>query len=555
MAIGANGGSQLNLILFEVGIITTMDGQSQARTVAVHPLLVVPSASTLKDSTRSTVQQNAYGGLLVLGGRQLAHLSYTGTFGVMERALGPYFGDGATRAKRFYNEVVRLAECLRLNDVAQYIDTVTGSIGIRQRALNFNPAVDVFFVNLYDFLHNFFGQVLIDDYSINRTSDRGGATGLFTYQMSVSEVGPLVAGTTAGAVLDPIIRVGGRWRDINRQLAALDATALAEMRVSAAAIPVTLVADSIQVLADKAAGAAQLLSGARRYRTDSNAIALNGMMGQVRETITSIRQARDSIRAVGRADYVPPQGQVKFFTQQNVPTTALDRFDQLRQLCDTEDAARFQLVAGCFYGMSRETYQQYVESNGEGSGPNGVMKTYTVTSFDTSSSIATATGVAWSAIVAANGLTSDEALTAGTVLQIPGASVVARQTVVAGLPVFGSHAGSAVLGSDVLAAGTVSPTSGDLDVVVGPACLAQGIDILLDMASDNETSLMGTVASIPQAYTQLLTARYRSLLTKDPRIVSVDSVKIERNSTGTGYIVTPQVTAITGQQMSEGNRL
>lgn len=75
MSVGITPGNQLNLIVFEVGILTTFDGQRGARTICVHPLVVVPTLTTFTDATRTAVQQTTYGVLKVPGGRRLRMIS------------------------------------------------------------------------------------------------------------------------------------------------------------------------------------------------------------------------------------------------------------------------------------------------------------------------------------------------------------------------------------------------------------------------------------------------------------------------------------------------
>lgn len=545
MPIGNNPGNQLNLIVFEVGILTTFDGISAARTVCVHPLVVVPSSTTLMDATRTNVQQSTYGVLKVLGGRRLRTMSYQGSFGVAERALGPYFGDGATRQKRFYNEVVRLAEVLRREDVAPLVDFVTGSIGLAQFVQGFNPVTDQFFVNLYDFLNGFFAEVVIESWKQDRAHGNGGATGLSPYQMTVAEVGPVVAGTTAGAVLESLLKVAGTWQDINRALVAVDATALAEMRLSSVGIPVALTAETLSALADKAAGAVQLMTGQRRYRTDSRALSLSGMMGQIEQVRRSFAGLKQAILAAGAPVYVAPQGQIPFQTSGEVaPTGPLDRFEQMVQIGDAQRALDFQTVAGAFYGMGRTEYQRYLEANGKAPGPgNAPPTTHTVTSWDTPATLSTAAGVPWSQVLALNGLTPDEALTPGTQLLLPAAPGSAPPTV-EGLPVFGSHSGLAALGVD-LPLTLETTAAGDIGTVDGADCLAQGIDVSLAGDAQNTDRMAAVIVGVPLASEQMLLARYRRILSADRRIASVDGIVIEDLPNGTGKSIHPSVTAIT----------
>ncbi|MGB0972612.1 MAG: hypothetical protein ACPGVG_16890, partial [Mycobacterium sp.] len=215
MTAAVNQGSQLNLYVFELGYRTTdpETGLTVTTTAAVHPLVTAPTHVSGADQSRAMVQEVADDSHVIHGGRANRMITLAGTFGVENRGMGVYVGTGPVRAKRFYNEIVRLGEALSKDQVSRAVDILTGSPGISQTMAGFDPDRSVPFINYYDFWDGQYFECVIRNYKWDR--NRASATGRSDYTLLVHEVGPIAQTGINQTLIQPLLNGLTLWQSIN----------------------------------------------------------------------------------------------------------------------------------------------------------------------------------------------------------------------------------------------------------------------------------------------------------------------------------------------------
>lgn len=565
MALGVNAGKQLNVFIFETLLINPKGGrkgEGSARSIAIHPMFVVPSSIQTVDNTRNTVQRTMGGSLRVLGGRDLLRYSFAGNFGVENRGFGPIGGDGETRRRRFEKEVVRLSSATRQEDVQDALnyfgtDLANELIDLRpiSQALSYaNMKRSYFAVNLYDFWNRRFMQVEISSFGQTRSHRNAGASGLVSYTLSVQEVGPLISASGSPEKLLDLLEVTATANDMLSLLD--DATLTAAIDTAALLVAVPLNFSALTPVANGAAAALRLLGpggGLTRQRLSTAAaqlaedvrVNIAALFPSVVNAVIEIRDALDTLRSEAPTTLQPVRGWVPFETlalTDNEPWLA--NFETAAQLEAVQDGLMFQEVAGCFYGMGRQDYKAFVESGGElGKPAPDITATieHSVAETDTGKALALRYGVEWADILKINAMTPDEALYPGTTLLIPVQRARGGMGV-DGLEVFGSHSGTSVYGSD-LAVEMSADSDGDLVTVAGVDCLEQGMLMLgerfASMVTDGATSVPTVVRD------EFVAQRLRVLLQRDKRVAAVTRIT-RTNGSGTGLGLHADVVAIGG---------
>lgn len=540
MAVGTNTGGQLNLYLFELGFRTTdpETGLTTVQTVAVHPLLTAPSHVQYTDQSRAAIQEVLDGSHVVHGGRANRVCNMQGTFGTENRGMGIYVGTGAVRAKRFYNEIVRLGEALSREQVDRAIDLLTGSPGIEQLMATFDPDRSVPFVNFYDFWDGISFECVVRNYRWDRAA-RQGATGRIDYQMMLNEVGPIAQSGVAQTLLEPLLNGLTLWQSVNGVIESYTIEGVALAAAPAINVTASLLADSLEsFLAHKDAATALMGSGRRTE-----------LLLDFFENAEQIRSAAMAI--AGTYKPKPAVQQVGVFQWDGADTgiDTITEYQESGDLSDVASAAAFQPVVGVFFGMSPDAYQQFLTGGGqEGTlGPtvSGAL-IHKVTDTDTPVSIADRYGTDWGTILQANQLYPREALARGRELVIP--RVRARGDLqIDGLPTFGSHQGRAAWGTDL---GLELPVDekGDLALVDGEDILVQGVTVLMEGFLE---SVVRGSDSLADVFTPTYIAeRYARVLLSDQRVAGVADVTVESQSTG--YEVAATITAINGGSIRAG---
>lgn len=112
---GSNRGHQLNVFVFELGMINRDPLGVLPDIVlplSVHPLVVAPTNVRYQDGSRSYVGETHAGSIIHKAGRALQAVSLNGSFGVASRGLGTLLGTGDQRFRRFRHEIVRMADAV-----------------------------------------------------------------------------------------------------------------------------------------------------------------------------------------------------------------------------------------------------------------------------------------------------------------------------------------------------------------------------------------------------------------------------------------------------------
>jgi hypothetical protein len=573
------GTNQLNILLFEVGFkkrirdpFTGTVAAEKTFFVGVHPLLVAPTRIQLDDASRTPVLQTTGGSLATVSGRALRTVSLDGSFGVEERGLLTYLGTGEIRFKRFYSEVVRMSDCLFNEDLDNLVNALGlptalsaivgflsgSSPGIQLLVSQFDEADSTFYVNFYDFWNNLAFQCQIRQFTAWREHRNGGASGLVHYRMVLQEVGPLVTGTLATTIISGILAGMTLWSGVNGAIETYTIGNILQSFVNTAGSFMTLWDNTKDAFEAQAQSVRDLMGG---FSTAYSAAAYKGneVSGTSTATTTSsTSSATLSAGAAATATLEAQQAVASFFaTAESLAAEAssvaldlsqqtssfdsetgiidwadqlgeggsrdLSRYDEERLLLDFEEAARWQSCAGVVFGMSRSAYRAYVEAGGcsSQSAPEiAGSRPHVVSDSDTPASIESLYGVTWDKILAANRMTPDEALFAGTVLAIP----TLRQRGepgIAGLPTFGSHIGRAAWGVDLDAELDVG-SDGDLSMLSDEDLLSQGCEYLVDCFGP---SILKACQEVPsQVRANFVAKQFRRIFVTDERIESVEEV-------------------------------
>jgi len=363
MPFGRNSGDQLNVILFEVVMTTSLgaDLPTLTQTVALHPILTVPTTLTIDDSTRSTVERNLHGAVHTIGGRALRPINYQGDWGVESRFFGPFGGTGVQREKRFYSEVVRLSGAVKQEDVDE---AFAGNLGLDiSSALlagslaRYNQLTDSFAVNLYDFYNGIYRQVEVMSYRKTRSYTRGGATGNINYSLSLREIGPLRVPLARVAALSGLLEAVGVFQDLTDIVKNTDVESIIEGLVSVVALPLAIT--PLGPIADKVAQAIRLLgpSGALLDEDARADLAANvsTMFGDLQTSIAELGEAAAIISANSPPSFDSDKGAMPFGTlalEDDVP--ALQAFEEEMELQDAKDALEAFNIAGVFGAWARQ---------------------------------------------------------------------------------------------------------------------------------------------------------------------------------------------------------
>lgn len=569
MPIGDNGGGNLNLIMFELGMLTRDPFglfPDLVRTIAIHPMVVVPTQIRYQDTSRGSVQETHDAAVLTVAGRAGREVTLTGTFGVESRGLALYIGTGELRFQRFYHEVVRLADAVSKAQVDAEKNPFRSPL-LSLMLIPYNPETSSFFLNYYDLWHDISFSIQIPSFSWTRSHTAGGAQALTHYQLTGKEAGPLVTGGLGTTLLKGLFDVLTTWDQINELIKSYTIEAITASLGAAVGVITGQATDTFNaVLAQvnsKAVGVTGLLSG---FQTDpiqgevddkdSNDVQLDGYadyIGTANDLATEARSMADRVASIAPAALANPPGQVAWSTTLNEgQVDALEAADQRELLHGVADAAEFQKVAGVFYGMSRAEYAEWLASNTrDGRGPNLKGSTqHTVTAWDSPTSIEALYGVTFNTVLRLNRLLPDEALLTGTVLQIPRERTVGAQSQIDGLPVFGSHAGRSAWGRDLTADLRVD-AFGAFVTIADEDVLVQGMEWLIAQFSDELMEFLAQVPDIPGAQEQLLRQRLTSIFLSDPRFSDIAELAITVD--GNGLIaVESSVTAINGETISTG---
>ncbi len=569
--LGVNGGNQINVFVFEVGFITeSPEGVRTVQTIGVHPLVVAPTTISYTDATRSSATQTDGSSLFTRAGRALPAASIAGTFGVVERGVGVYFGTGERRFQRFWKEVVDMPDARDRATIDSLIDPINGSIGLRARLAGFKPGSSTFFVNFYDFLNDKAFQVNIKAFVPVRQFRNAGATGLVSYTLTIEGVGDIVRGGPVTLLIERLLAGLTTWTSVNQAIRSYNPVAVGESLTAFGTIPASIMLDTINSLITLSTPVINLMGGspsparastarASTALTQNARAAASGQAGQAIEYFAAAsslqRQAAAAARAIlASSTGVPDEVSGAIDWSVLVGEGDLDelfRFESVTELREVEDAAAWQGVAGVLFGMSREEYVSYMTAQASGgrAGPvYGGSIVHIVTDTDTSDAIASTYSVSWPTVLDANALTPDEALRVGTSLRIPILRPRGPQPIT-GLPTFGSHLGQSAWGVDIDVNGGVGPDGRPI-LMSGPDVLEQGMLILLESEQDQLGVGLDNVPAVAQA--SYLTRRLRSMLATDPRIASVEEIAITTDDSGAGFHVECTVTAINGGTIRTG---
>jgi hypothetical protein len=569
MPIGNNAGGQLNLIMFELGMMTRDPFGSLpdlTRTIAVHPMVVVPSSIKYRDTSRGSVQETHDAAVLTIAGRAARELDLSGTFGVESRGLGPYIGTGELRFQRFYHEVVRLADAVTKAQVDAEKNPFRSPI-LSLQLKTYNPDLSSFFLNYYDLWHDISFAIQIPSFSWTRGHTQGGAVGMTHYQLNGREAGPIVTGGIGTSLLKGLFDVLTTWDQINELVKSYTLEAVTASLGAAVGVVTGQAADSFNAILaqvnSKAVGVTRLLAGFQTEPrqgevtdTDSNDVVLDGYadyLGTSNDLAVEARAMADRVASIAPAALANPPGQVPWSTTLNEgQIDALEAAEQRELLHGVADAAAFQLAAGAFFGMGREEYAEWLGSNTRsGRGPNlkGSIQ-HTVTAWDSPNALESLYGVKFDVILALNQLLPDEALSTGRVLQIPRERTIGVQSQIDGLPVFGSHAGREAWGRD-LAADLRVDSEGRFVILSDEDILVQGMEWLIAQFGDELMEFIAEVPDVPGVPEALLRQRLTSIFLSDRRFSDVAELSVVVNEDGL-IEVESSVTAINGEEISTG---
>lgn len=585
MPPGNNKGGQLNVFLFEVGMITRDPLgilPDVILPIAIHPLVVNPATIRYSDTSRSSVVETPGGAVHTVAGRALRTVQFQGTFGVESRFLGLQGGTGDLRFQRFYQEVVRLSDAINKDQVDACKDLFRSPF-LSLALAPYIPEFSTFFINYYDFWHNVQFNAMIQQFGWSK--GRGSATGRTEYQLALREVGPIVTGGIGTALINGLFQALTTWDSINEIVKSYTLDAVTGGLVDAAGILVGQFTDSMNAVAAQIDGATGVVNGfsdptaAVKSRTaaasggseDGSASApefpeyqgltddpangqtgLSGYLGATRGVVDSGTQILEALKAQGPpAELDRVGGQIEWGGLEGEGSLAgVEAAQAQDDLAALIDAADFQRSVGGLYGMDREEFAAFLAATGQsGRDPrvSGTI-TYTVTELDTADRIAEMFGVSWEDILRLNRLLPDEALLAGTVLLIPRGRLIGQQNAIAGLPVFGSHAGRAAWGRDLPWDFRVD-ASGSLETIEGEEALIQGVDWLIELFGPELVKLANETPSVVRD--RMLQRRIASIVSTDRRIASVDQVLTTQSNGAIEVVVS--ATAINGGNIRTGN--
>lgn len=549
MPVANNAGGNLNLFVFEVGILTRdpITGATISQTLALHPLLVAPSQYSCNVTSRSVVEKTATAFWAMRGGLGPLLWNFSGTWGKVSRGLGIYVGDGETRHTRFLNEVVRLPEAVSKEDAAACYDLLTGTPSVGIAVAAFNPDVQVFYVNMYDLWDGWAGSVKIDSYHFERAQSRGAAAGLRWYNLQVSEAGPLIAGNPVNAVVQAVFKTAVLLDGFADVIDSYTPAAIADALGAIPASLLSLVEDNLNSLQESFTSFTTLVNGSSGW-SGASLSNLAGLFGTAQRLNTLLGDVHGyAVSLLGSTWFRADQGEPDW-------TSAVDDGgnqgllgqEAIRALEELRDTLAQLHVMGAFYGQDPADFRAWVEHAGLGgrTGPT-LGRTSARLAWrrgDSLHRIAERYGVAPELILAASGLTVED-LRPGVEILIPAARA-SGSLGVSQLPVLDSHQGSRALGSDLDLAFEVE--GGDLVVVSGADCLVQGLGE--DLADLYDTVITDLDILPTDAIERWLQRKVGAALIADPRVATVREIAVSLEG-DTGIVVNATVTAITGTEV------
>ena len=569
MTIGANGGHQLNIFVFEVGTISRLpmpDGSYMEipATVGIHPLVVAPTSIRYTDTSRSSVESTQDGYVVNVAGRAPRRVSFQGSFGVESRGIALYIGTGELRFQKFLHEVVRLPDAINQLQVDAEKDPLRSPL-LNLALAGYVEEFAAFYINFYDFWNDQKFQVRIPSFSWTRSARQGGAVGLVNYNMEVEECGEIVTGTIGGALINGAFEALTTWTKINTLISSYTPGAIVDSLISTADIVRSQFDATCGALSEWANSATALMNGGAPTlatsrapspppTTSSNTFSpsplpsaavtepvtgfaspalptLFALSDQTIELSESLIEALRNALASAEADSTlqwkntwPPIPDVELLG-------VTDEQDQLHALTD---AAAAQQAIGALYGMSPEEYREFITSHGSaGVRPDRHnTRRVRVRAWDTLDSIAAGAGIDVETLVRANGGASPvELLLPGSEILVPQRRTAGGPSRIDGLPVFGSHSGAAALGSD-FRVDLGADAAGSFARVTEADALQQGIDWLIQTRSVAIMQLLSAFPDIPAVQERMLKEHIGRLVASDRRVVSVSSVRVANNGDG-----------------------
>jgi hypothetical protein len=563
MPPGDNAGGNLNIFLFEVGMITKDPNgvvPDIVRTVALHPLVVVPSSILYTDEGRGGVAETHQDSVLHKAGRKLRTVQMTGNFGVENRGLALYIGTGALRFEKFWQEVVRLADATNQEQVDSS-KNILRSPFLNLALKPYDPERTSFYVNFFDFWHDVEFEVYIPQFTFRKEHRNGGATGLTHYTLNIQEAGPLVTGSLANTLIKALFDGLTAWDDVNELLKSFTLDAIVGSLGAVGGIFVSQfneTQDGIQAQIDGVTG---LLSGFETpgsttiedsasgdqdrggfstYLTENTELSL--LSGEIAVAVASVTPSEP----------VADPGELQWSSMDDEGANeAVESIEAIESLYELQDASNYQQAAGALYGMSRTEYQDFLSATGRTSRAANLAGAieHRVADTDLAETLEERFGVTFESILRLNQVTPDEALIAGTILLIPQERVVGAQSQIEGLPVFGSHAGRAAWGADIRTDIAVD-SRGSIIVISEEECLQQGVDWTITQFSEELAELVNSDGVPPAQRVPLLRKVLSRILLSDRRVAAVEELRTE--TTGGSIAIEARVTAINGGTIATG---
>jgi len=539
--IGANGGGQNNVLLFEMGYVrrTSDPDVEQVITLAVHPLVVAPQQITYADNSRSNVTQSLDRTTRLVTNRANRVVQLAGVFGVENRGYGAYTGTGYVRWQRFYNEIVRWSDCRSQASLGELINDLTGSVAIRERLRDFDPARCTPFVNFYDLLNVRQFTINADSWTDAIQARNGGATGNRSYTFRFSEAGPIVASRFADTVLETLFSGQQIFRDAIGVLQSYDPVAIAQSFTS---IPTTLlatIATTTAAVATKAEKARALFGGTRRAAL---APPLVSFFGEAATAVDAMERLGDLMEQ-RTVSVSPPPGyisQVEWLRDNPEPFYGILASETMMPTYDAQDAVEQLTRMGAFFGIHQTEYAEIIATGGASQRAVVLQTTqHRTSSTDTAASLEQRYGVAFGAILQANSMTPDEALFAGTLLTIPLQQSTGPRFI-SGLPVFGDQSDKHAWGTDLTLA-LDDDGDGDFVIVSGPPIIVQGVVFIEEQG---ESQMMELAQSAGRASQVLVGAKLTETLLSDRRIDSVPKIEVSAGAQSASIQVDLEVVPI-----------
>ena len=217
---GNNAGGNLNLFLFEVGMITRDPSgilPDLVQTVSIQPMVVVPTSIAYTDESRSTITETHQDSIITKAGRKPRRVQMAGNFGVESRGLGLFIGTGQLRFEKFWHEVVRLPDATNQHQVDD-AKNVFRSPFLNLSLKPYNPERTSFYINFFDFWNDVQFEAQIPSFNFRREHRNGGASGLVPYNLNLTEAGPIVTGSLASTIINGLFQALTAWDDINELL-------------------------------------------------------------------------------------------------------------------------------------------------------------------------------------------------------------------------------------------------------------------------------------------------------------------------------------------------